>query len=436
MSCSAATDGHRKHTAKRRKHQARRLRHRIGEFYQKYVTAAGVRPSETALGPARDVDVPQRVGRDARALIPTAGAELLGPEERSGRVVLADKCVGAAGVRPAETAVGKARDVDVPQRVGRDAIAIIRTAGAELLGPEECSVRVVLADKCVGAAGIRPAETAPGLARDVDVPQRVGRDAIAIIRTAGAELFGPEECSGLVVLADKCVAAAGVRPAETAPGIARDVDVPQRVGRDPIAIIRTAGAELLGPEECSVRVVLADKCVGAAGVRPAETAAGRARDVDVPQRVGRDALASLIAAGAELFGPEECSGLVVLADKCVGAAGVRPAETAPGIARDVDVPQRVDRDALATFSSAGAELLGPEECSCRVILADKCVVFPGARPAETVGGPARDVDVAQRIGRDAKAIIIAAGAELTYPFDRGSRRVEGAGNHQRKESGQ
>ena len=71
------------------------------------------------------------------ALVPTAGAEQLGPLERAAGVVLGEKGIVAAGVVSLQAASGKARNVDSPQPIRRYTLAPVNTAGAELPGPLE-----------------------------------------------------------------------------------------------------------------------------------------------------------------------------------------------------------------------------------------------------------------------------------------------------------
>lgn len=75
-------------------------------------------------------------------------------------------------------------------------------------------------------------------------------------------------------------------PAETAARKARNVNISKAVGRDAVALVRRSRPKLSRPLRVAVSIVFAHKSVVTSNMRPAEAAVGCARYVDVTQDIG------------------------------------------------------------------------------------------------------------------------------------------------------
>ena len=205
----------------------------------------------------------------------------------------------------------------------------------------------------------------------------------------------------------------GRRGCHRVPG---DVGVAVRVGGDAVCSLETARAELSGPADVAVGVVGADEGVVGAGVGSFEGAVRDPQNVGVAVRVGGDAVGVVVAAGAELAGPEDVAVAVVGAEEGVAAAGVGAFEGARRVPGDVDVAVRVGGDAKS-FSKLLVPMSGPADVAVGVVGAEVGVAAAGVGAFEGAACVPSDVDVAVRVGNDALGAVVAVGAELPGPED-------------------
>src|SRR5439155_790638 len=192
---------------------------------------------------------------------------------------------------PGERAVRGPGDIDAGW-VGGGPAAEIVIRGAELVAPEEVAVRVVLPKERVVAAGVRlPGERAHRRASDIDTRRVSGcadvyagyvdRDGGGPFGCGGAELAGPQDVSSRVVLPEERVhAARACLTWERAERIAGNVHA-GRVCGDSEGVVVQDRAELPGPPDVAGRIVLSEERVRAARTcLPGERAEREAGNVD------------------------------------------------------------------------------------------------------------------------------------------------------------
>src|SRR5437868_378090 len=111
-------------------------------------------------------------------------------------------------------------------------------------------------------------------------------------------------------------------------------------------------------------------------------------------------------------------------DERVVSSAERAGEVTLGAPRDIDATDSIGRYAEAIVVAVATELVTPQDIAGRVVFFDKRFLTPGARfvaaieGAEAAIGVARNVDIAETVGRHARGVDEATCVESFGPRHR------------------